>query len=91
MNNHASTNVSFTWIFRDLRLSLLEHGRWSLIEKYEALSNGLSTEALLDFVNAFKSRLWVEGLVQGNFTGIVSMEFGFCFLWRQMYCFICPC
>ncbi|XP_015277075.1 PREDICTED: nardilysin-like [Gekko japonicus] len=60
---------------KDLRLSILEHGRWSLIEKYEVLNNGLSTEALLAFVNAFKSRLWVEGLVQGNFTGNESKEF----------------
>ncbi|XP_062987119.1 nardilysin-like isoform X2 [Elgaria multicarinata webbii] len=60
---------------KDLRLSILEHGRWSLIEKYRALCNGISIESLLEFVKAFKSNLWVEGLVQGNFTSFESKEF----------------
>ncbi|XP_060100309.1 nardilysin-like [Heteronotia binoei] len=60
---------------KDLRLSVLEHGRWSLIDKYKVLNNGLTIENLLAFVKAFKSRLWVEGLVQGNFTGNESKEF----------------
>ncbi|XP_048364559.1 nardilysin-like [Sphaerodactylus townsendi] len=60
---------------KDLRLTVLEHGRWSLLDKYEVVNNGLSMEALVTFVNAFKSRLWVEGLVQGNFTSNESKEF----------------
>ncbi|XP_039184813.1 nardilysin-like [Crotalus tigris] len=60
---------------RDIRLSILEHGRWSLIEKYQTLINGISIESLTKFVGAFKSNLWVEGLVQGNFTKNESKEF----------------
>lgn len=57
---------------RDVRLLILEHGRWSMIDKYETLINGLSIESLSSFVKAFKSQLFVEGLVQGNFTSRVS-------------------
>lgn len=64
----------FPWVYRDIRLSIVEHGRWSLIDKYETLNNGLSMDSLLPFVNAFKSQLWVEGLVQGNFTSKVSTK-----------------
>ncbi|NXW60485.1 NRDC protein, partial [Eurystomus gularis] len=53
---------------KDVRLLILEHGRWSMIDKYQTLMNGLSVEALSSFVKAFKSQLFVEGLVQGNFT-----------------------
>ncbi|XP_007427608.1 nardilysin-like [Python bivittatus] len=60
---------------KDIRLSVLEHGRWSLIEKYQTLVNGISIETLTKFVDAFKSNLWVEGLVQGNFTKNESKEF----------------
>ena len=57
---------------RDVRLLILEHGRWSMIDKYQTLMNGLSIESLSSFVKAFKSQLFVEGLVQGNFTSRVS-------------------
>uniref|UniRef100_A0A6J0SW26 Nardilysin-like n=1 Tax=Pogona vitticeps TaxID=103695 RepID=A0A6J0SW26_9SAUR len=60
---------------KDLRLSILEHGRWSLIEKYQTVTNGISLESMLEFVKAFKSHLWVEGLVQGNFTNYESKQF----------------
>ncbi|XP_063156335.1 nardilysin-like [Candoia aspera] len=60
---------------KDIRLSILEHGRWSLIEKYETLINGISIESLTKFVNTFKSNLWIEGLVQGNFTENESKQF----------------
>nr|XP_056710677.1 nardilysin-like [Euleptes europaea] len=67
--------ISTETLAKDLRLSILEHGRWSLIDKYEVLNNGLPIDALLEFVNAFKSRLWVEGLIQGNFTRNEAKEF----------------
>lgn len=57
---------------RDVRLLILEHSRWSMIDKYQTLMKGLSIEALSSFVKAFKSQLFVEGLVQGNFTSRVS-------------------
>ncbi|NXY92793.1 NRDC protein, partial [Alcedo cyanopectus] len=53
---------------KDMRLLILEHGRWSMIHKYQTLLSGLSIQALSSFVKAFKSQLFVEGLVQGNFT-----------------------
>uniref|UniRef100_A0A8U8CAZ8 Uncharacterized protein n=1 Tax=Geospiza parvula TaxID=87175 RepID=A0A8U8CAZ8_GEOPR len=57
---------------KDVRLLILEHGRWSMIDKYQTLMKGLSIDALSAFVTAFKSQLFVEGLVQGNFTSRVS-------------------
>ncbi|XP_069498305.1 nardilysin [Ambystoma mexicanum] len=60
---------------KDVRLLILEHARWSMIEKYNALMDGLSIESLLSFVKDFKSQMFVEGLVQGNFTSKQSSEF----------------
>ncbi|KAG8132402.1 hypothetical protein E2320_010259 [Naja naja] len=60
---------------QDIRLLILEHCRWSMIDKYEALMKGLSVDSLLLFVKAFKSQLFAEGLVQGNFTSSESKEF----------------
>nr|XP_033772591.1 nardilysin [Geotrypetes seraphini] len=60
---------------KDVRLLILEHARWSMTEKYQALMKGLGVELLLAFVKDFKSRLFVEGLVQGNFTSQESTEF----------------
>uniref|UniRef100_A0A8B9C448 Nardilysin convertase n=1 Tax=Anser brachyrhynchus TaxID=132585 RepID=A0A8B9C448_9AVES len=60
---------------KDVRLLILEHSRWSMIDKYQTLMNGLSIESLSSFVKAFKSQLFVEGLVQGNFTSRVSTDF----------------
>ncbi|XP_043555138.1 nardilysin-like isoform X1 [Chiloscyllium plagiosum] len=61
---------------KDVRLSILEHGRWSLIQKHQTLmKGGITIEALMSFVKNFKSHLFVEGLVQGNFTSKESIEF----------------
>ncbi|XP_077189880.1 nardilysin [Paroedura picta] len=60
---------------KDIRLLILEHGRWSMTDKYETLMKGLSIDSLLLFVKAFKSQLFAEGLVQGNFTSSESKEF----------------
>ena len=43
-----------------------------MVEKYQALTAGLTVEELMDFSKAFKAQLYAEGLVQGNFTGTVS-------------------
>uniref|UniRef100_A0A8C4M352 Nardilysin convertase n=1 Tax=Equus asinus asinus TaxID=83772 RepID=A0A8C4M352_EQUAS len=58
---------------KDVRLLILEYARWSMIDKYRALMDGLSLESLLSFVKEFKSQLFVEGLVQGNVTSTVSV------------------
>ncbi|KAM4022595.1 nardilysin [Anomaloglossus baeobatrachus] len=60
---------------KDVRLLILEHNRWSMIEKYHTIHKGLTLEQLLSFVEEFKSRLYVEGLVQGNFSSKESAEF----------------
>uniref|UniRef100_A0A8C2FWC2 Nardilysin a (N-arginine dibasic convertase) n=1 Tax=Cyprinus carpio TaxID=7962 RepID=A0A8C2FWC2_CYPCA len=58
---------------KDVRLLILEHSRWSTIQKYQAVLDGLSVEELMEFVSSFKSELYAEGLVQGNFTSTVSL------------------
>ncbi|KAJ6662537.1 hypothetical protein lerEdw1_011674 [Lerista edwardsae] len=60
---------------KDIRLLILEHGRWSMTDKYETLMKSVSIDSLLIFVKAFKSQLFAEGLVQGNFTSSESKEF----------------
>ncbi|KAM9243049.1 nardilysin isoform 2-T2 [Dugong dugon] len=60
---------------KDVRLLILEYARWSMIDKYRALMDGLSLESLLSFVKEFKSQFFVEGLVQGNVTSTESMDF----------------
>lgn len=67
-------NIFFCPLYRDVRLLILEYARWSMIDKYRALMDGLSLESLLSFVKEFKSQLFVEGLVQGNVTSTVSMR-----------------
>ncbi|KAE8610184.1 hypothetical protein XENTR_v10012041 [Xenopus tropicalis] len=59
----------------DIRLIILEHGRWSMMQKYETMLKGVTLKRMLSFVKAFKSRLYAEGLVQGNFTCKESVEF----------------
>uniref|UniRef100_A0A674F623 Nardilysin convertase n=1 Tax=Salmo trutta TaxID=8032 RepID=A0A674F623_SALTR len=61
---------------KDVRLLVLEHGRWSMVEKYQALADGgLTVEELMEFSRTFKTQLYAEGLVQGNFTSQESIQF----------------
>uniref|UniRef100_A0A672PMH3 Nardilysin convertase n=1 Tax=Sinocyclocheilus grahami TaxID=75366 RepID=A0A672PMH3_SINGR len=60
---------------KDVRLLILEHSRWSTIQKCQGLLDGLSVDELMEFVGSFKSELYAEGLVQGNFTSAESMGF----------------
>ncbi|XP_031648488.1 nardilysin isoform X1 [Oncorhynchus kisutch] len=61
---------------KDVRLLVLEHGRWSMVEKYQALADGgLTVEQLMEFSRTFKTQLYAEGLVQGNFTSQESIQF----------------
>uniref|UniRef100_A0A671KBM1 Nardilysin-like n=1 Tax=Sinocyclocheilus anshuiensis TaxID=1608454 RepID=A0A671KBM1_9TELE len=60
---------------KDVRLLILEHSRWSTIQKCQGLLDGLSVDELMEFVGSFKSELYAEGLVQGNFTSTESMGF----------------
>ena len=56
---------------RDVRLLVLEPSRWSLVQKYQALVEGVSVEDLLAFSRELKEQLYAEGLVQGNLTSTV--------------------
>ncbi|XP_034562091.1 nardilysin b [Notolabrus celidotus] len=60
---------------KDVRLLILEHCRWSVIQKYQAVMKGLTVDDLLTFVSGLKAELYTEGLVQGNFTSAESKEF----------------
>ncbi|XP_046906289.1 nardilysin b [Hypomesus transpacificus] len=60
---------------KDVRLLILEHCRWSVIQKYQAIMQGLTVHDLMTFVGGLKAELYVEGLVQGNFNSVESMEF----------------
>ncbi|KAF7644126.1 hypothetical protein LDENG_00227070 [Lucifuga dentata] len=60
---------------KDVRLLILEHCRWSVIQKYQAVMKGLTVDDLMTFVRGLKAELYVEGLVQGNFTNSGSKEF----------------
>ncbi|XP_061700312.1 nardilysin-like isoform X3 [Syngnathoides biaculeatus] len=60
---------------KDVRLLILEHGRWSMVDKYQALVAGLTGDELTDFVRRFKAELYAEGLVQGNFSSRESRGF----------------
>ncbi|XP_041648302.1 nardilysin b [Cheilinus undulatus] len=60
---------------KDIRLLILEHCRWSVIQKYQAVTKGLTVDDLLAFVSGLKAELYAEGLVQGNFTSTESKEF----------------
>ncbi|XP_051803517.1 nardilysin-like [Acanthochromis polyacanthus] len=60
---------------KDVRLLILEHCRWSVIQKYQAVTRGLSVDDLMAFVSGLKAELYVEGLVQGNFSSTESKEF----------------
>lgn len=43
-----------------------------MVEKYQALTAGLTIEELMEFSRSLKSELYAEGLVQGNFNSTVS-------------------
>ncbi|XP_056893829.1 nardilysin-like, partial [Takifugu flavidus] len=60
---------------RDVRLMLLQHSRWSVVQKYRAIMSDPTREQLLTFVSALKAELYAEGLVQGNFSSAESKEF----------------
>ncbi|KAF3690508.1 Nardilysin [Channa argus] len=60
---------------KDIRLLILEHCRWSVIQKYQAVTKGLTVDDLMTFVMGMKAELYTEGLVQGNFSSSESKDF----------------
>ncbi|KAM4724091.1 nardilysin-like isoform 1-T3 [Anableps anableps] len=60
---------------KDVRLLILEHSRWSMVEKYQALMAGFTSEELMEFSRSFRAELYAEGLVQGNLSSAESVQF----------------
>ncbi|XP_041827551.1 nardilysin-like [Melanotaenia boesemani] len=60
---------------KDVRLLILEHSRWSMVEKYEALTAGPTIEELIEFSRSWGAELYAEGLVQGNLSSAESVQF----------------
>ncbi|KAH8323085.1 hypothetical protein KR074_001857, partial [Drosophila pseudoananassae] len=52
---------------RDVRLCVLEHIRWLMIDKYKSL-NEVTLEDLRDFSSQFPRELYIQALIQGNYT-----------------------
>ncbi|XP_030378119.1 nardilysin isoform X2 [Scaptodrosophila lebanonensis] len=52
---------------RDIRLSVLEHIRWPMIEKYKCL-NDITLADVKEFACKFPQQLYVQALIQGNYT-----------------------
>ncbi|EDV52584.1 nardilysin [Drosophila erecta] len=57
----------------DLRLSILENKRFSMISKYEAVDD-ITIEDIKSFKDNFHKKMFVKGLVQGNFTEAQATE-----------------
>uniref|UniRef100_A0A8B9L1E8 Nardilysin convertase n=1 Tax=Astyanax mexicanus TaxID=7994 RepID=A0A8B9L1E8_ASTMX len=71
---------------KDVRLQILEHCRWSVIQKYEAIMKNLTVDDLMQFVTKFKAKMFVEGLVQGNFTSSLSAYWFVLILFVFLFC-----
>lgn len=52
---------------RDVRLCVVEHMRWLMIDKYKSLKD-ITLKDLKEFADQFPQQLYVKGLVQGNYT-----------------------
>lgn len=51
----------------DLRLSILENKRFSMISKYESVDD-ITMDDIKSFKENFHKKMYVKGLIQGNFT-----------------------
>ncbi|XP_078657543.1 nardilysin-like isoform X2 [Branchiostoma floridae x Branchiostoma belcheri] len=61
-------------LVRDVRLSILEKVKWTTLDKRQAM-RPLVRDDILQFVGQFRRRLYVEGLVQGNYTRQEALQF----------------
>ncbi|ALC48866.1 CG2025 [Drosophila busckii] len=52
---------------RDVRLCMVEHMRWLMIDKYKCL-NDIKLQDMVEFARQFPQQLYVQALVQGNYT-----------------------
>ncbi|XP_032582063.1 nardilysin [Drosophila sechellia] len=52
---------------RDVRLCVLERVRWLMIDKFKCL-NGITLEEMREFAQEFPKQLYIQSLIQGNYT-----------------------
>ncbi|XP_060661374.1 nardilysin [Drosophila nasuta] len=65
--SYFNTLIKPRQLNRDVRLCVLEHIRWLMIDKYKSL-NDITLKDLKEFATLFPQQLYVQGLVQGNYT-----------------------
>ncbi|XP_034475038.1 nardilysin [Drosophila innubila] len=65
--SYFNTLIKPRQLNRDVRLCVVEHMRWLMIDKYKSL-NDITLKDLRDFARQFPQQLYVQGLVQGNYT-----------------------
>lgn len=57
----------------DLRLSVLENQRFNMIQKYESIDE-ITLDDIKEFKENFHKKMYVQGLIQGNFTDEQAKE-----------------
>lgn len=67
MRSYHNTIIKPQKLVRSIRLSILQHIKWTTVNKRSVIPD-VSVENLQNFVSAFKSKLFVESLIQGNIT-----------------------
>ncbi|XP_073259534.1 nardilysin-like [Porites lutea] len=67
MRSYRNTIIKPQKLVRSVRLSILQHVKWTTVDKRSVIPD-ISLETLKNFVSAFKSKLFVESLIQGNIT-----------------------
>ncbi len=58
------------FVHSDVRLTILQLIKWTPVDK-RAVVNEVTRDLVLQFATRFKEVLFIEGLVQGNFTAKV--------------------
>ncbi|KAH8386500.1 hypothetical protein KR093_000811, partial [Drosophila rubida] len=65
--SYFNTLIKPRQLNRDVRLCAVEHIRWLMIDKYKSL-NDVTLKDLQEFAAEFPQQLYVQSLVQGNYT-----------------------
>ncbi|KAH8276628.1 hypothetical protein KR044_000187, partial [Drosophila immigrans] len=65
--SYFNTLIKPRQLNRDVRLCVLEQIRWLMIDKYKSL-NDITLKDLQEFAAQFPQQLYVQGLIQGNYT-----------------------
>ena len=64
---------------RDVRLQILQSLHWTVIDKQHFIKD-ITADMVNSYVKLLRSRLFIEGLVQGNFTKAEAKSFESCLL-----------